>query len=362
MQNDSPNATGAVPAASGPFAPWSVAEADYPATGTAGEQLNFCLNYAILAPSGHNSQPWAFQLEFNEAKLYADRTRALPVVDPFDRELIMSCGAALFHLRLAIRHFGHTDEVYLFPDVAEPDLLASVELGPPRRSHGDEPAMFQCIKRRRTNRHAFANQPVPDRMLVSLQRAAAIENARLSVYSDTLPRERIAALVDQADRVQMSNPSFRRELAAWMHPAHSKTCDGLPGYACGLSQILDFATPAYSFVIRRFDLGNGIAAHNRKLVEGSPVLAVLATEADKPASWLEAGQALARVLLLAQSYGLSASFLNQPVEVPALRAELRESLKLPGFPQIVLRLGYGGECPSTPRRGIRETLIRSHDD
>ena len=29
-----------------------------PYAGEAWEQLSFCLNYAILAPSSHNSQPW----------------------------------------------------------------------------------------------------------------------------------------------------------------------------------------------------------------------------------------------------------------------------------------------------------------
>jgi nucleotide-binding universal stress UspA family protein len=49
-------------------------------------------------------------------ELYADRTRALPVIDPDDRELTISCGAALLHLRIALRHFGYAGAVATLPD------------------------------------------------------------------------------------------------------------------------------------------------------------------------------------------------------------------------------------------------------
>ena len=126
------------PAPTDSFAPWSVDEAVYPHSGPAWEKLSFCLNYAVLAPSGHNTQPWRFKLGLDEVKLYADRTRALPMVDPHDRELIMSCGAALFHLRLAVRYFGHADDVYLFPDTLDRDLLAQIQMGQPRALKADE--------------------------------------------------------------------------------------------------------------------------------------------------------------------------------------------------------------------------------
>ena len=57
--------------------------------------LRSLVEYAALAPSGHNTQPWRFRLRGGGAELLADRTRALPVVDPDDRELVISCGAAL---------------------------------------------------------------------------------------------------------------------------------------------------------------------------------------------------------------------------------------------------------------------------
>ncbi len=108
------------------------------------------------------------------------------------------------------------------------------------------------------------------------------------------------------------------------------------------------------FVIRTFDTGKGQAAKDSQLAEGSPVLAVLGTEDDTPPEWLAAGQALARVLLRARAEGVWASFLNQPIEVPELRPRLRDAIGQSGFPQLLLRMGYGPEVRPTPRRPAEE--------
>ena len=110
---------------------WNVKETDFPKHGSLSEKSHFLLRYAILAPSGHNTQPWLFKIVGNNniIEVYADRSRALPLVDPDDRELIISCGAALYHLRLAANHFGIADEVQLLPDNSNnPDLLARISL------------------------------------------------------------------------------------------------------------------------------------------------------------------------------------------------------------------------------------------
>ena len=172
------------PNATDPLAPWNVDEAAYPLSGPSWEKLSFCLNYAVLAPSSHNTQPWRFQIGLDDIKLHADRTRALPLVDPHDRELMMSCGAALFHLRLAIRYFGYADDVDLFPDPLDRDWLAQVQMGQPRAMKADEQAMFHAIPKRHTNRLPFEKRPLPCHLADSLRHAAAQEDATLSIIDD----------------------------------------------------------------------------------------------------------------------------------------------------------------------------------
>jgi hypothetical protein len=116
---------------------------------------------------------------------------------------------------------------------------------------------------------------------------------------------------------------------------------------------------AQAAAIRTFDWGNGRAASDRQLAEGSPVLVVLGTDDDSREAWIRTGEALGRMLLLATLHGLSASFLNQPIEIPELRQKLVETLDLAGSPQLLLRLGYGPQVPPTPRRDLEDVLLAS---
>lgn len=331
---------------------WEISEASFPATERPSEKLRFLLNYAVLAPSSHNSQPWIFKIVGDAVELYADRTRALPVVDPEDRELIMSCGAALFHLRVALRHFGYQGEVETFPNPADPDLLARIRLGSRGEATAEEDVLFQAIPKRRTNRLAFEDRKVPESLLLQLQ-AAGEEGCWLLIVEGKATRDAVADLVAEGDRIQWDDKRFRRELVAWVHPNRSANRDGMPGYAHGLGDLMSIAGP---LVMRTFDLGEGMAAEDRQIAMGSPVLAVLGTDADAPRDWLAAGQALARVLLRARAHDVWASFLNQPIEVAELRSRLRDILGRPGFPQLLLRMGYGQEVKPTPRRKLSDVV------
>lgn len=330
--------------------PWTVEESEYPASHSDSEKLAFLLTYAVLAPSSHNSQPWRFRLTGGAAELLADRTRSLPVVDPEDRELTISCGAALYFLRAAIRHFGRRPLVETFPDPGEPDLLARVRLGPTERPTPEEELLFDAILRRRTNRSPFSDRMPPGWLLSALAEAAGDEGAWLRRVTGEETRHAVADLVSEGDRLQLADRDFRAELARWLHPNRSHSRDGIPGHAVGMGDLASLMGP---LVVRTFDTGKGQAAKDRQLAEGAPVLAVLGTDEDTRPAWLQAGQALARVLLRARSAQLWGAFLNQPIEVPKLRPRLA-ALVGGGWPQLLLRMGYGNETAPTPRRPVSE--------
>ena len=75
---------------------------------------------ATLAPSVHNTQPWQFVLDGPQLDLYADPSRQLGVVDPYGRELLMSCGCALLNARAALAADGLGIHVARFPDPTDP--------------------------------------------------------------------------------------------------------------------------------------------------------------------------------------------------------------------------------------------------
>lgn len=334
--------------------PWHVSEAGFPQQGSRSEQFRHLLHYAVVAPSGHNTQPWLFRVTNDAVELFADRTRALPIVDPADRELTMSCAAALGQLRLAIRHFGFADVVELFPNAHQPHLLARVTLGANHSSNADEERLFHAILKRRSNRSAFEARPVPPQLAAALRTFAADEHVGFHEVAGGDQRNAVADLVAEGDRLQFSDKSFRRELAAWIRPNFSRKRDGIPGSALGMGCLMSCVAP---WVIRALDVGSRQAPEHRQLALGSPLLAVLSTATDAPRAWLAIGQALTKILLRAYADGVSASFLNPPIEVAELRSRLRNVLGLDGYPQLLLRLGYGPEVAPTPRRPVKEVLV-----
>ena len=320
------------------------------------DALYFAIRCAIMAPSSHNSQPWQFKILGDGLMLMLDRRRALPVVDPYDREMIISCGAALFNIRVALAYAGKQARIDVLPDAMDEDLLVRITLD------GDElvsqdgalASLYPAISKRMTNRSAYFAESISPEIVAKLDQAASTEWAKLSTATATVDREAIATLVAAADSLQFSDVRFRRELASWLHPAREG--DGLSAFSSEMKKTLDFATPLAALVVRTFDLGNGIAAKDKALAAGSPLLACISTTTDDAAAWLAAGQALQRVLLTATAHGLDASYLNQPIEVAELRSALAQTMSTEKFPQLLIRIGRGLPQTHSPRRELRDVI------
>jgi nitroreductase len=310
------------------------------------ETIDALLRAATRAPSSHNTQPWIFALEPGVVRLYADRTRALPVNDPDDRELTISCGAALFNLRVAACHAGASPAIELLPDERDPDLLATVALHGGGRQPADVERLHAAIERRSTHRDRFDDAALAAGLPDQLRACAHAEGTWLE-FLDEDRRERLAELVDEADRMQWSNRHWRRELAAWMHPRRSG--DGL--VRAGLVAPLARATVA------TLDVGMPVGARDRERAREAPTIAVLDTPGDRARDWLIAGMALEHVLLRAASAGVQAAYLNQPIQVAELRIRVAAMLERPCFPQAIVQLGHPARPGTpTPRRPLADVI------
>jgi hypothetical protein len=238
------------------------------------------------------------------------------------------------------------------PDPNDPDLLAIVAITDGESPKPEEEAMFSAITQRRSNRMAYDGRPLMADLQDKLVKAAQTYGVWFRILKTDEERRRLIELIERGDRAQMANPGFRRELAAWLRPSRPPAPDGIPGYALGLPLIASYLGP---FFVRWFDMGKSQVMKDRRLTEGSPVVAVLGSDNDTPSDWLATGQALSAVLLTARSEGVWGAFMNQPVEVAELRPHLAELIR--GLPQIVLRMGYGPDVPPTPRRDGSRVLV-----
>jgi Nitroreductase family len=316
-------------------------------------QVSYLITTAARAPSVHNTQPWRFKVSQDAIELYADPRRKLRV-DPAGREMLISCGAALFGLRLAARSLGYQPVVELLPDPARLRLLARVTLSAGTPLTETERRMLEAIPHRHTHRGPFAEGPLPDGLLAVLQHDALAEGATLALVEPTITYQQLADIVSAVSRRQDLDPVARAEVRRWSRAMGSTARDGVPAQAFPAT-----AGPAGRqggrLRQRDFDLGRELGM----LTAGGPpaaATAVLVTPGDGRADWLHAGQALHRLLAHAADRWVFASLYTQPLEAAAIRALIRTRLRLPGAPQMLLQLGRARTARATARRPPAELM------
>lgn len=305
---------------------------------------------ATLAPSMHNTQPWKFVADADGIDVYADDSRDLRVADPDHRARTISCGAALFNLRVAAAHDKLAVSVDGFPDGhdnLEHIARLNVGAGEPDRALG---TLFDAIAIRHTNRAPFTGESIPIEIADRLLAAVTVEGAHLEWLTDPYSRYRLEQLTAEATRSDTYDPGRRAERELWIgDPAMSRR-DGIPPVALGPR------THAQPLVGRDFGPVQHDALRPTEQPESHPTIAILSTTSDGPEDWLAAGQALQRLLLLATTYDLSASFLNAVLEYPGLRDLVRDPRGPRRKFQMIMRVGHGRPTAQTPRRPVAEVL------
>ena len=312
------------------------------------------LSAAQAAPSLDNSQPWLILPFGNRFEVYTDPHRAAPAADPVGRQRVISTGAALFTLRLALRVRGMAVETRTFPDPSRPGYAAEVLVRPGAAGTAEERRLAAAIVSRRTWRAPYSPIPVPDWVLGRLADEAAREGAALVPVAGHAQRDQLAEFLVRALAEQLADPARAAEQLSWLR-AGAGAEDGIP-----LANIAPATYPIPGLPLPDPLESNPFCATDswRPVVRGlayRDALPLLVTHGDDPVNWLRAGCAVQRVLLTATRHGLATGFLNQPLECEPVRAELTEAFAVTGHPQLLLRLGYpaGPRPPATARRRIQ---------
>lgn len=311
---------------------------------------------ALRAPSVHNSQPWRWQISDGEVRLFADLDHHLVGTDPDRRDLVISCGAALHHLRVALADLGVATTTDRLPDPEDSTLLAVVHTvdGPVDE---DEAALAGVIGERRSDRRAFRDEPVPRAQLELLAERAAAQSTRLIPVLGDEARARLAVVLGEAATVERTVPGYAAELAIWCR-RNAGSHDGIPtGSRTGLG------AGAGSIGLRQFPEGRlSQPPHHPAAGPDGATLMVLTTAGDGPADWLRAGEATSVALLVATQTRLATTVLSQATEVAHTRRQLADTvLRVPDHAQLLLRVGWAlpgaAALPETPRRPLRSVLV-----
>jgi hypothetical protein len=339
------------------FSPWQIDEAEFYELQSSEEEMRFLLRYAILAPSGHNTQPWSFRITADGVEVLVDPNRRLPIVDPGDRELLMSLGAAITNLRVAAAHFSFESSVLYETRPEESLPVATIFVRETCSPDARLSSLFPAIMARHTNRQAYEPNSI-DPVTFALLRDFSEEFAPfIEIIAEAQEKALISELVAKGDLLQNKDEGFRKELSFWVRPNTPDQYDGITGDAFGIPDVVSGIGPWF---MRHFDVGLLQARHDRELTRAAAALIVIKAD-DSRVHLIQAGEVLERLLLTLTAVGLQYSFMNQPIEIDKLRPRLASILTGDAPPQLMLRIGYGRPIRRPmPRRPLESVVARGH--
>jgi len=326
------------------------------------------LSWAILAPNPHNMQPWLADLsEPDVITLYVDRSRLLPVTDPFNRQITVGCGAFLELLRMAAARDKLTAVIQPFPQGEGHPLLDERPVARIMFRDGAAPdPLFAYAPARRTNRSPYDERAVSPAAAQVIVSAASVPMVSADATIEPARVTRFSTLAFQGSYVEAHTPPAHRESVARTFIGakdiavhrYGISVDGPAieaAHAVGLLTQDRMATPgtfAYDQAL----------AFLKKAADTARGWIWIMTPGDSRAEELAAGAAYLRANLAATGLGISMHPFSQVLQeyetMNALRAGIhRELAPSGGRVQMFARIGYAKSVPPAPRRGLDQNLL-----
>ncbi len=313
--------------------------------------LKRAVQLACRAPSVHNSQPWRWVAEGAVLQLFIDQHRTVPGTDSSNRDAIISCGAVLDHLRIAMLAAGWQADIKRFPNENDPDELASMEFSPVAQVTRAQRERALAILQRRADRLPLQQPAYWDYFERALFNA--IDDSRVKLH--VLPEDARPRLVEAAELAEAARSDdwlYLAELDWWTSPF--AISEGIPPSALASDKEHCRVDVGRAFPVR-------IHADRRPEVEAdwSKIL-VLSTEEDDRADWLRSGEVLSTVLLECTVAGMATCPLTHLTEVDESRDIVRGLIDQSGKPQVLIRVGVAPPIDyspaPTPRRPLHDVF------
>jgi len=306
---------------------------------------------ATLAPSSHNTQCWRFHVQERSITIAPDLSRRCPVVDPDDHHVYVSLGCATENLAQAALAHGLRADARV-----DPGGLGAIEVGLEPTQASPSP-LFQAIAERQCTRGDYDGQPLSTDELRRLEQAGTGDGVRVLLLTQRAALEQVLEYVVAANTVQMNDPAFIAELKTWIRfgaDEATRTGDGLFAGASG-----NPALPRW-LGSRMMDLFFTPKSENERYarqLRNSAGVAVFSSDAGDRRHWVEVGRCYERFALQATTLGIRNAFLNQPVEVGAIRPQFASALGLgERRVDLIVRFGRGPAMPLSMRRPVQDVL------
>jgi nitroreductase len=336
---------------------WEVKASDFFNQKSEFDRMQFLIRFALLAPSGHNTQPWSFSIEGNEIFIWANRERSLEGSDPHRHQLLLAFGCMIENLYIAACYYDFDPTITYFPDSQNLDLIARVTIGKSRGIKEDENTskLMSAIPLRRTNRGKYTNKQIPEEFIKAIKRYHG-EEFGVSLISDPKKKDTIADIVNNAQIEAMEDPVFREELSHFIKSSFTREHAGMPGFALEIPAPISLVA---SQLIKKINLSKQSRKKDNELLKKyTPMFVVISSRKNDSLSWLAAGRIFERSWLMATACGLACSPMAAAIQSTQYCKQLKSILGTTFEPQVFFRVGYPVKQFDHSPRFLVEHLIR----
>jgi nitroreductase len=315
---------------------------------------------AAKAPSGHNTQPWQFEINKNQIIIKPNYDRKLKVVDTDNHALYISLGCALENLILSSKARNFNPKVSLNFDKDKDDI--TVDLIKTENIIKDE--LFDFIKERQCTRSPYATSPVEEAFINQLIKEAGNDRVDILFFTDKHKIKQLEPFIIEGSNLQFNNQEFKAELINWIRFNKKDAIrkgDGLWAKSLGFPNIPQFLG---NLLMNRFVSAKSEVKRWKDLIEKSAGFALFVVEGNTKEDWVRLGQSFQRFGLQATQLKLKHAHVNMPCEEIEVRKKLMKHLNINNGRQalLLIRFGYAEAMPYSFRLPLEKLVLRNTPD
>ncbi|MBX2957049.1 MAG: hypothetical protein KF846_12880 [Cyclobacteriaceae bacterium] len=310
---------------------------------------------AIKAPSGHNTQPWKFEVDEMRIIIKPDFARSLKVVDADNHALFISLGCALENLILSAKahRFNPSVTMNFTNDKNEISIALS------KSEIDQKDALYDYISMRQCTRSAYEAKSVEESILRQLRDSAINEDTEVIFITSKTEIADLESFIVEGSNLQFNNRQFVNELVSWIRfskRSAEKLRDGIWSASMGMPGI---GKRIGSVIMKHLVSAQSEARRWKKLISKSAGFALFISNKNGRENWVRLGQSFQRFALTATQLKLKHAHVNMPCEENPVRQKIIQHFNILNDkqPLLLIRFGYGEVMPYSFRRSVDEVLV-----
>lgn len=300
---------------------------------------------ATRAPSGHNTQPWTIKIvSKNELAIGWDRTRSLPMVDPENRELLLSIGAFCEALKISAGNEGLDSKIKITGDTPFSPELARIKFIESEKSS----LYSEELQKRRTIKKGILNRNIEkaDLQEITYGTGSGIH----AINRGSAEASFIEETVLESNIIQTERDEAQMELASWIRWKD----EDVEKYANGLSPAGMEIEGIGAWYVKTFFNTETVMSRSfrdstidqiKKHLSSYGSWIIVTSKKEDCSSLINTGRDFLKLSLNSVNKKISLHPMTQPLEEKGFEDELRKRLGINDNIQFILRCGYVDRYP-----------------